>query len=89
MPELTLDQLPPRQPMRVRELRLPAGRTLPAEWLRWLEEIGFIAGEPVMVLRRALPGGDPLLVRIGASSFALRRAEAACVRVEPIARGLG
>jgi len=51
------------------------------EWARWLEEIGFIVGEQVMLLARGLPGGDPLVVRIGQSTFALRRAEAACVRV--------
>ena len=51
------------------------------EWARWLEEIGFLAGERVMLITRGLPGGDPLVVRIGQSTFALRRAEAACVRV--------
>jgi ferrous iron transport protein A len=53
------------------------------EWARWLEEIGFIVGESVMLMARGLPGGDPLVVRIGQSTFALRRAEAACVRVAP------
>lgn len=53
------------------------------EWQRWLEEIGFIAGEQVMLMARALPGGDPLVVRIGQSTFALRRAEAACIIVTP------
>ena len=56
------------------------------EWARWLEEIGFIVGEQVMLMARALPGGDPLVVRIGQSTFALRRAEAACVRVLPAAQ---
>ena len=51
------------------------------EWARWLEEIGFMVGENVMLLARGLPDGDPLVVRIGQSTFALRRAEAACVRV--------
>ena len=51
------------------------------EWARWLEEIGFIAGERVMLMARGLPGGDPLVVRIGQSTFALRQAEAACVQV--------
>lgn len=51
------------------------------EWAHWLEEIGFIVGEQVMLMARGLPGGDPLVVRIGQSTFALRRAEAACVRV--------
>jgi ferrous iron transport protein A len=53
------------------------------EWGRWLDEIGFIADERVMVVARFVPGGDPLVVRIGDSTFALRRAEAACVHVAP------
>ena len=32
-------------------------------------------------MTRGFPGGDPLVVRIGGSTFALRRAEAAAVRV--------
>jgi len=52
------------------------------EWERWLEEIGFLPGEPVSVMARGLPGGDPLVVRIGTSTFALRCAEAECVQVE-------
>ena len=51
------------------------------EWARWLEEIGFLVGEHVMLIARGLPGGDPLVVRIGQSTFALRRAEAAYVGV--------
>jgi ferrous iron transport protein A len=38
-----------------------------------------------MVAARAVPGGDPLVVRVGNSTFALRRAEAACIRLEPAA----
>ncbi|MDP2870610.1 FeoA family protein [Methyloversatilis sp.] len=46
-----------------------------------LRELGFMEGEAVCVLRRGQPGGEPLAVRIGVSTFALRRIEAACVRV--------
>ena len=49
---------------------------------RQLEEIGFFSGEQVMVMSRGFPGGDPLLVRVGQSTFALRCAEAACVHIE-------
>ena len=51
------------------------------EWARWLAEIGFIEGEQVSVLARGVPGADPLVVRAGASTFALRRVEAACIQV--------
>jgi len=50
---------------------------------RQLNELGFFAGEQVMVLRRLMPGADPLVVRIGMSTFALRSAEAALVHVRP------
>ena len=56
------------------------------EWAQWLDEIGFIPGERVMVMARSVPGGDPLVVRVGNSTFALRRAEAACIGLEPAAR---
>lgn len=51
------------------------------EWLHWLEDIGFIVGEIVTVTGRSAIGGDPLVVRVGASTFALKRAEAECIRV--------
>ena len=51
------------------------------EWAEWLEEIGFLPGEPVCVMARGLPGADPLVIRVGQSTFALRRAEAECVAV--------
>ncbi len=47
---------------------------------RRLAEIGFLPGETIRVLAR-VPGGNPIAVRIGTSTFALRRHEAACVRV--------
>ena len=53
------------------------------EWADWLAQIGFLPGELVTLTARARPGGDPLVVRVGDSTFALRRAEAACVQVLP------
>jgi ferrous iron transport protein A len=49
---------------------------------RQLEEIGFITGERVQVLSKALFGGDPMVVRIGVSTFALRRAEAQLIEID-------
>jgi len=46
-----------------------------------LADIGFVPGEGVSVVARAWPGGDPLVVRVGQSRFALRKAEADCVFV--------
>ena len=49
---------------------------------RQLNELGFLVGEQVMILRRAMLGADPLVVRIGMSTFALRAAEAALIGVQ-------
>ncbi len=46
---------------------------------RRLRDLGFVAGEPVRVVARAPLGGDPLLVQIGSTRFALRLSEAARV----------
>ncbi len=50
-----------------------------------LLEIGFLPGETVRVLAHGFPGRDPLAVRVGRSTFALRRHEAALVNVQPLA----
>ncbi|MBS0294456.1 MAG: ferrous iron transport protein A [Proteobacteria bacterium] len=46
-----------------------------------LMEIGFLPGEPVSVIARGFPAADPLAVRVGQSTFALRRHEAAHILV--------
>lgn len=48
---------------------------------RRLQEIGFVEGEALRVVAHGFPGGDPIAVRIGGTSFALRRFEAQCVLV--------
>jgi ferrous iron transport protein A len=50
---------------------------------RRLRELGFVAGEPVRVVTRGPFGGDPLLVQIAGTRFALRRVEAARVQLVP------
>ena len=47
-----------------------------------LRELGFVAGEPVRVTAQGPAGREPLLVQIGYTRFALRRAEAARVTVQ-------
>ena len=74
----TLDQAPLGEELEVVRVKT---ETAPESWDVWLEEIGFTAGEPCIVLQRAALGGDPIAVRIGVSTFALRLAEAACVEV--------
>jgi ferrous iron transport protein A len=50
---------------------------------RRLMEIGFIPGEPLQVLHKGFWGGEPIAIRIGQSTFALRRFEAALITVVP------
>lgn len=52
-----------------------------AQTLLRLLEVGFLPGERVCLMASGLPGRDPLAVRVGHSTFALRRHEAALVRV--------
>jgi ferrous iron transport protein A len=60
---------------------------LPPELIRRLNEIGFLPGERVRIMARGIPGGTPLAVRVGTSTFALRRIEAGCVQVERASSG--
>ena len=46
-----------------------------------LRDLGFVDGEPVRVVAVGPMGGDPVLIQIGSTRFALRRAEAARVNV--------
>ncbi|WP_233236152.1 FeoA family protein [Bordetella sp. LUAb4] len=46
-----------------------------------LRDLGFVAGEPVRIAAKAPFGGDPLLIAIGTTRFALRRNEAERVLV--------
>ena len=48
---------------------------------RRLRELGFVKGESVRLVARGPIGGEPLLVQVGFTRFALRRSEAARVRL--------
>ena len=50
---------------------------------RRLMELGFVPGEQVRMLKRGMPGGDPMAVRVGDATFALRRFEAALISIRP------
>jgi Fe2+ transport system protein FeoA len=52
-----------------------------ATLLARLRDLGFVAGARCEVIARMWLGGDPLVVRIGGCTFALRREEAAAVHV--------
>ena len=48
---------------------------------RRLRELGFVAGEEVEIVATGPLGREPLLVQVGFTRFALRRSEAARVRI--------
>jgi ferrous iron transport protein A len=49
-----------------------------------LIEIGFLPGERVRVIARGQPGDEPIAVRLGHTTFALRRFEAVFVSVHRV-----
>lgn len=58
-----------------------------AATLRRLGELGFIAGEPVRLLRRGPGGREPLAVQVGETLLALRLLEAQCIEVHSVEAG--
>ncbi len=76
-----LADMPVGRPCRVAGVAAPPNAP---DWERWLAEIGFMPGEPATVTARSPWGDGAMVVRIGSSQFALRRAEAACVTVTAI-----
>ena len=48
-----------------------------------LVELGFVEGEPLRVVAQGYPGREPIAVRVGNTTFALRRFEADHVLVAP------
>ena len=79
-PTLSLNQLPDGGDAVVVRVT-PASAAVDASTLRRLEELGFIDGEPVQVMRRGPGGREPIAVRVGDTLFALRLVEAQCVEV--------
>ncbi|WP_443114714.1 FeoA family protein [Herbaspirillum seropedicae] len=53
-----------------------------------LRDLGFVPGEPVRVVAAAPWGGDPIVVQIGSTRFALRRAEAQRVMLQAAQGGV-
>jgi len=77
----TLADLPLGARARVLGVR-PAGASKEARELALrLLEIGFMEGEPVRVIAHGHPGREPIAVRVGGTTFALRRFEAEQVLV--------
>lgn len=74
-----LTELPLRVDARIVAL-VPPDEAHDPEIVARLGELGFLPGERVRILARGL-FGDPLAVRVGTGTFALRGGEARCVHV--------
>ena len=86
LPLMGLDQLPCHTPATVFGMN-PAQDAEDHNVALRLLEIGFLPGESVKVIAHGYPGHDPLAVRVGHSTFALRRHEAALVQVRVARHG--
>lgn len=75
---MTLAELPRRTPGIVESVEEHASNDSIARRLR---ELGFVAGEPVEVIALGPLGDEPILVQVGYTRFALRRTEAARVKL--------
>ncbi|WP_127494757.1 FeoA family protein [Acinetobacter calcoaceticus] len=47
-----------------------------------LESLGFVPGTRVEVITKGIFGGDPILIQIGFTRFALRKAEADKIEIQ-------
>ena len=84
MPEknaLRLADLPTGAEARVVSVTPTSGAAI--DLSRRLAELGFLPGERLRIVARGFLGKEPLAVRIGTGTFALREFEAACVHVNP------
>ena len=77
-----LDELPSHQWATILDVAQPGDREAQDLVLR-LTEIGFVPGEAVRIVANGVPGREPLAVRLGHTTFALRRHEASFIRVTP------
>jgi ferrous iron transport protein A len=84
MDTVRLDELPEERWATVAGVTVPADAADQVLVLRLLE-LGFVPGEQVCVVREGRSGRDPLAVRLGHTTFALRRHEAAFIQVTPSA----
>ncbi|WP_423679567.1 MULTISPECIES: FeoA family protein [unclassified Undibacterium] len=80
---ITLDHLRVGDTAIVTDLFQPSQNNLiPAtDITRRLKELGFVHGEKIKILHKGYFGGEPIAVRVGESTFALRNFEASLIGV--------
>lgn len=79
---LRLDQLPERRWAIIADVTVPhqgPDRAL----VRRLVELGFVPGQRVRIVAEGIGSREPLAVRVGQTTFALRQREAAFIMVTP------
>lgn len=81
--EISLCDLARNVPARISRIASPDNAEEQHLVLR-LIEIGFLPGEPVRVVAHGHPGREPIAVRLGHTTFALRRHEAGFIQVEVV-----
>ncbi|WP_445114699.1 FeoA family protein [Acinetobacter sp. WZC-1] len=52
-----------------------------------LETLGFVPGTRIQVITKGIFGGDPILIQVGFTRFALRKAEAEKIEINPDMQG--
>jgi ferrous iron transport protein A len=77
---LALDQLPKNALGVITDINT---RDENANVSRRLMELGFVTGETVRVIAKGFFASGPMAVRVGGTTFALRRFEAAMISVLP------
>ncbi|NYE63271.1 ferrous iron transport protein A [Duganella sp. 1224] len=83
VPPITLDTMPVGATATVVHVSPGAIADGGAGLARRLMELGFVPGEKIRMLKRGMPGGEPLAIKVGNATFALRRFEAALVSIQP------
>ncbi len=78
---IKLADLPTGAQARVVSVTSPDDASGSLELGRRLAELGFLPGEAVRIVARGMMAREPIAVRIGTGTFALRLFEAACIRV--------
>ncbi len=72
-----------KQPSSVRYYRTAdSGTSLSDLVANRLETLGFVPGTQVQVITKGIFGGDPILIQVGFTRFALRKVEAERIEIE-------
>ena len=53
-----------------------------------LETLGFVPGTRVQVITKGVFGGDPILIQVGFTRFALRKVEAEKIEISDVSTGV-